>query len=174
MEWYQVNVEKAGTGDIDALVELRIAYLREDNGSLENSDLAAIRKDLPGYYQEHLNRDLLVYVIRDRKTIVSCAFLLVVEKPMSPAFINGKTGIVLNVYTRPSFRRKGYAGAIMNALIDEAKEKEIAVIELKSTEDGYPLYCSVGFTDDGSRYHRMKWKNESLKLRGEPAVKENG
>jgi GNAT superfamily N-acetyltransferase len=54
---------------------------------------------------------------------------------MSPAFINGRTGMVLNVYTCPSYRRKGCAKMIMEALISEAKKMEISVIELKATED---------------------------------------
>ena len=45
----------------------------------------------------------------------------------------------------------------MEALLSEAKETEISSIELKATEDGYPLYRSVGFTDDDSGYHFMKW-----------------
>ena len=94
-----MNVEKAGIKDIESLVRMRTDYLAEDNGSLEDRDLAAIQRDLPGYFQAHLDRDLLVYVIRDGQVIVSCAFLLLVEKPLSPAFINGKTGTVLNVYT---------------------------------------------------------------------------
>ncbi len=154
-----MNVEIAGTEDIEALVKLRISYLIEDNGSLDAQDLAAIKKELPGYFQVHLDKDLFVYVIRDGQTIASCAFLLIVEKPMSPAFINGRTGIVLNVYTCPAYRRGGCARMIMEALLSEAKRREISVIELKATEDGYPLYRSVGFVDDGSRYHMMKWEN---------------
>ena len=133
-----MNAEKAGTDDIEVLVKMRLNYLLEDNGSLDAQDLAAIKRDLPGYFQAHLGKDLFVYVIRDGQNIVSCAFFLIVEKPMSPAFINGRTGMVLNVYTCPSYRRKGCA---------------------KATEDGYPLYRSVGFMEDDSKYHRMKWKN---------------
>ena len=29
----------------------------------------------------------------------------------------------------------------------------------KASEDGYPLYSSVGFMEDDSKYYRMKWKN---------------
>ena len=86
-------------------------------------------------------------------------FLLIVEKPMSPAFINGKTGLVLNVYTCPSYRRKGCAKTIMEALLSEAKKMKISVIELKATEDGYPLYRSVGYLEKGSKYQIMQWKN---------------
>ena len=152
-----MNVEKAGMKDIESLVRMRTEYLAEDNGGLDDRDLAAIQRDLPGYFRANLDKDLFVYVIRDGQEIVSCAFLLLVEKPMSPAFINGKTGTVLNVYTCRPNRRRGYARMIMEALLAEAREKEISVLELKATEDGYPLYRSVGFRDDGSKYKMMKW-----------------
>ena len=152
-----MNVEKAGMKDIESLVLMRTEYLAEDNGGLDDRDLAAIQRDLPGYFRAHLDKDLFVYVIRDGQEIVSCAFLLLVEKPMSPAFINGKTGTVLNVYTGKLYRRRGYARMIMETLLSEAREKEISVLELKATEDGYPLYRSVGFRDDRSKYRMMKW-----------------
>ena len=82
-----MNVEKAGMKDIESLVRMRTEYLAEDNGGLDDRDLAAIQRDLPGYFRAHLDKDLFVYVIRDGQEIVSCAFLLLVEKPMSPAFI---------------------------------------------------------------------------------------
>ena len=154
-----MNVEKAGTDDIDALVKMRLDFLCEDNGSLDEHDIAVIRKDLPDYFRMHMDRDLFVYVIRDGKAIVSCAFLLVVVKPMSPAFINGRTGTVLNVYTCPPYRRRGYAKMIMETLLHDAKDKQVSVVELKSTRAGYHLYRSTGFSDDCSRYQMMKWTN---------------
>ena len=121
-------VEKAGPADLAELVELRLAYLREDHGSLDEGTVLAIRRDLPGYFRAHLNRDLLAYIIREGQAIAACAFLLLVEKPMSPAFLNGKTGTVLNVYTRPEWRRKGYARHVMEALLAEARELALSVI----------------------------------------------
>ena len=153
-----MRIEKAGFADVDALTTLRLEYLIEDNGSLEHSDAEMIRNNLPGYIREHLKKDLFAYVIREDDTIVSCAFLLIVMKPMSPAFINGKTATILNVYTLPAYRRRGYARMLMNAMITDAKELNIDVIELKATADGYDLYRSVGFEDDRSKYHLMKWK----------------
>ena len=153
-----MRIEKAGFADADALTALRLEYLTEDNGSLEHRVIETIRNNLPGYIREHLKKDLFAYVIRENDTIVSCAFLLIVIKPMSPAFIHGKTATVLNVYTLPAYRRRGYARMLMNAVIADAKESNIDVIELKATEDGYDLYRSVGFEDDRSKYHLMKWK----------------
>ncbi len=161
-----MRVEKAGIADIGELTELRLEYLAEDHGSLEDTDAERIRNALPGYFRDHLNRDLFAYVIREEGTIVSCAFLLIVMKPMSPAFINGKTAAVLNVFTRPSCRRRGYAKTVMDALMADAGEKDVAVVELKATEDGYALYRSAGFADDRSKYHLMKWKPQPESGRG--------
>ena len=153
-----MRIEKAGIADADELTELRLEYLKEDNGLLERNDAETIRSALPNYIQKHLNKDLFAYVIRENGIIVSCAMLLIVLKPMSPAFINGKTATVLNVFTCRPYRRKGYARMIMDALIADAEQQNIAVIELKATEDGYGLYRSVGFDDDHTKYHQMKWK----------------
>ena len=71
-----MKVEKAGMGDVEALVKMRHNYVIEDNGSLDAQDLAAIKRDLPGYFQAHLDKDLFVYVIRDGQNIVSCAFTI--------------------------------------------------------------------------------------------------
>ena len=154
-----MDVQKARLSDIDSLVDLRIRYLTEDHGRLEVQDAEAIAEKLPEYFRAHLGKDLFCYIVRDGQDIVSCAFLLIVEKPMSPAFINGKTGTVLNVYTRPAHRHKGYAGLIMKELLSDARKMALCTIELKATDAGYSLYRSAGFVDDVSKYHLMTWKN---------------
>ena len=79
------------------------------------------------------------------------------EKPMSPSFITGKTGTVLNVYTKPEYRHNGYAKRLMTMMLEDATKLGISVIDLKATEDGYPLYKSVGFEDVIAIYHNMKF-----------------
>ena len=148
-------IGKASEKEIDELVEFRLAYLKEDFGKISESDLQKLKETLPQYFRNHLNRDLFVYVVREADEILACAFLLVVEKPMSPAFITGKTGTVLNVYTKPEYRKRGYAKQLMNALLEDAKANDLSVVELKATEDGYQLYKSVGFEDVVSKYHNM-------------------
>lgn len=151
------KVEYAKETDITALTELRLAYLEEDHGKLSEGEIELISRDLPNYFARNLNQNLFCYLIREREEIAACAFLLVVEKPMSPSFLTGRTGTVLNVYTKPSYRHKGYARQIMEKLLADAADKNLSVVDLKSTEDGYRLYQSVGFADDESAYHLMKF-----------------
>lgn len=153
-------VECAEIKDIALLTELRLAYLQEDNGELSKDDTRKIRQDLPAYFERNLNRNIFCYFIREKDEVIACAFLLIVEKPLSPMFITGRTGTVLNVYTKPAYRRRGYAKKIMDKLLLDAVEKNLSVVELKSTDDGYHLYKSVGFTEDVSKYRFMKWRNQ--------------
>ena len=41
-------------------------------------------------------------------------------------------------------------------MLEDATAQDVSVIELKSTEDGYSLYKSVGFEDVVVKYHNMK------------------
>lgn len=45
----------------------------------------------------------------------------------------------------------------MERLLADAADKNLSVVDLKSTEDGYRLYQSVGFVDDVPTYHLMRF-----------------
>ena len=81
---------KATVEDIVQLTALRIAYLTEDNGELKEHDLEIIKRNLPDYFMRNLNKNIFCYDVRDEKIIVACALLLIVEKPLSPAFLPEK------------------------------------------------------------------------------------
>lgn len=151
-------IDRATNEDIEQLTELRLAYLTEDHGELNEKEVETIKRDLPEYFARNLTKNIFAYVARNGQEIVACALLLVVEKPMSPAFMNGKTGTVLNVYTKPRHRHNGYAKKLMNMLLEDAVNMGLSVVELKATEDGYSLYKSIGFKDAVSKYHQMEWR----------------
>lgn len=149
--------EKANIADMDQLVKLRTEYLTEDFGDISKDQMTRICEKLPCYYRKHLNVDLFVYVCRADDDIVSCCFLCVTEKPSSPSFLNGKIGTVLNVYTKPEYRRKGIARKLLKLLLSDSEKMELDHIELKATDSGYDLYRSIGFEDVVSKYHNMKF-----------------
>lgn len=157
MRRYIMIFEKADINDSESLVKLRIDYLTEDYGSIPENQLSRIAGNLPDYFSRHLNRDLFVFVCRNNDVIVSCCFLYVSEKPSNPAFITGKTGTVLNVYTRPEYRKKGLAGKLLSLMLSASKEMGLDFVELKSTESGYNLYRSLGFEEVVSKYRNMKY-----------------
>ena len=149
--------EKASIEDISELVDLRTEYLLEDHGEIPQTKLSLIADSLPYYFTNHLNKDLIAFVCRDKGQILGCCFLYISEKPSSPSFINGRTGTVMNVYTRPRFRKRGIARELMKMLLSESKNKKLDHVELKATDSGYSLYKSLGFEDTISKYHNMKY-----------------
>lgn len=150
-----IQYGKASLNNIEELVQLRLDYLLEDYGTLTDEQIEKMKASLPEYYLKHLNKDLFVYIARE-EVIISCCFLLVSEKPANPSFINGRTGTVLNVYTKREYRRRGIARELMEQLLAEAEQMGLDFVELKATDAGYNLYKTVGFKDVDSKYHNMK------------------
>lgn len=147
--------EKAGAEEISTLVDLRIAYIKEDHGGLTEDTEKRLRSVLPAYFTEHLNRDLFVYTAKDG-AVVSCAFLVIAELPANPNFITGRIGTVYNVYTAPEYRRKGLARRVMGELLSDAEKFGLDFVELKATKDGYRLYKTLGFQETVSEYVPMR------------------
>ena len=151
-----MRFEKADDRDIARLIDLRLAYLTEDLGQMDEREAALLADRLRDYFERNLNARVFAYAAREGEEIVSCALLLVVEKPASPAFPTGNTGMVLNVYTKPEYRQKGYARRVMNLLLADADRMGLDPIELKATGSGRRLYRLAGFEDADQRYRLMK------------------
>ena len=98
----------------------------------------------------------IAYLAETGNNIIATAFLVISEKPANPAFITGKIGTVLNVFTYPEYRKKGIATELLKRLIEEAKAQNVSYIELSATESGKPLYEKLGFQTKQSRYTEMK------------------
>ena len=133
---------------IPQIIEKRIAYLHEYHQGLAQHHVDDLVPKLRQYFQKHLNQNIHAYIATDEDNrIHSIALLLITEKPARPSFINGRTGLVLNVYTDPGFRKQGHAEKLMQLLIQDAGKFNLDYIELTATKDGYPLYQKLGFHD---------------------------
>ena len=142
------ELTSVGLECIDELIELRIAYLAADFGELAAKDETSIRAALPSYFERHLERDLIAFVARaESGRIASVALLLISEKPANPRFVNGQIGTVFNVFTVPVYRRQGLASQVMGELLAHARALNLDLVELNATDEGYPLYRSLGFED---------------------------
>lgn len=124
MEW-----TKAVLTEIPQLIEMRIAYLTEDYHSLTLHQQQAIRGQLPEYFAGHLNKDLIVFVAREEKTIVATAFLLVTHMPANPSAITGRFGTMLNVYTKPEYRRQGISRKLVSMALEYARKEQLSYVD---------------------------------------------
>ncbi len=151
-----MNIRKAGIEDIPQLVEMRIGYLTVDCGDLTTEELGALKLQLPDYFRRQLGSGVLAYVAEEDERLVSTVLMVIAEKPANPHFITGKTGTLLNVFTRPEYRRQGLAGKLIDLAIQDAKQLNLSYIDLSASKEGYPLYKKIGFTESHSDFVPMK------------------
>lgn len=142
-----MNIRKATIDDIDILIKLRLDFLLADIGNLTADEETAIRTQLATYFTKHINHNFIAILAETDNNVVSTAFLAISERPANPAFITGKTGTLLNVFTYPKYRRMGFSTKAICQIIDEAKQLGVSSIDLSATQDGKPLYEKLGFIE---------------------------
>lgn len=152
----EITYRKATKLDIDVLIDLRLEYLLSDRGFLSEKDKDKITVQLKEYFNRNIDTAFLAVIAESNGEVVSTAYLAISEKPANPSFITGKIGTVLNVYTRPQFRRKGISTNVLTLLIERAKQYDVSKIELSATEMGKSLYTKLGFSEKKSRYTDMQ------------------
>jgi GNAT superfamily N-acetyltransferase len=140
---------------IDTLIAFRFAYLESEH-TVTPSDRAAFSAQFESFFGEHLGRDCECFLGDVDGEAVSVIFLIKCEKPANFAFRNGHTAMLMNVYTKPEHRGKGYASKLLEYVIDYARTENIACIDLSATVMGRPLYEKHGFLPRGNGNSEMR------------------
>jgi GNAT superfamily N-acetyltransferase len=78
-------------------------------------------------------------------TIVGGGAVLISPWPCHPYDASCRRATILNVYAYPQYRRKGVARALMHAILEWCRSEGFAVVFLHASDDGRPLYESLGF-----------------------------
>jgi GNAT superfamily N-acetyltransferase len=79
-------------------------------------------------------------------TLAACAVATIERRLGGPANPTGRIGYIFNVATDPGWRRRGYSRACMLSLLDWLREQGVVKVELRATQEGEPLYRSLGFS----------------------------
>ncbi|HZM74801.1 MAG TPA: GNAT family N-acetyltransferase [Candidatus Limnocylindrales bacterium] len=79
--------------------------------------------------------------------LAACAVGTIEERLGGPRNPSGLAGYVFNVCTEGAFRRRGYSRACMLSLLSWYRESGVERIDLRASDDGAPLYRSLGFID---------------------------
>ena len=58
----------------------------------------------------------------------------------------GRSGHIANLYTLPAHRRRGLARSLLELMLAWAKQEQLSRITLTASDQGRPLYESLGFT----------------------------
>jgi len=141
-----LTYKKATLNDLKILTDTRITVLRAANKLSDDVDMSVVREESYHYYQDALTNDTHVaYLVFDGDVFVGSGGISFFK--VMPTFRNpsGWKAYIMNMYTKPEYRRNGIAYKTLDLLIAEAKCKGISAISLEATDMGRPLYEKYGF-----------------------------
>lgn len=142
----ELDYRKATTDDLDILTKTRIEVLRAANALDDNTNMSRVEKESRAYYENALaNGSHTAYLVFDGDVFIGVGGISYYT--VMPTFHNptGRKAYIMNMYTRPDYRRMGIASKTLDLLIQDAKKRNITFISLEATDMGGKLYERYGF-----------------------------
>lgn len=141
-----LNFHKATIADIDVLTKTRIEVLRAANNLSDDVDMSLVELESYNYYQTCFEKDAHVaYLVYDNDKFAGCGGISFYEVMPTYSNSSGKNAYIMNMYTRPNYRRQGIASKTLDLLIQEAITRGVKKISLEATEIGRLVYEKYGF-----------------------------
>ncbi|HKO24556.1 MAG TPA: GNAT family N-acetyltransferase [Chloroflexota bacterium] len=150
------NIRRATPEDVEALVHLRLALLREAQDLTDNTPVAALAHATRQYLAEKIPTDeFIAWVAEVHGIIVGTSGLVFVHRPPSAQNLSGMEAYVMNMYTAPAWRGQGVATALLKEVMGFVKGTSAWRIYLHATTDGKRIYEKAGFVAKTSEMELM-------------------
>ena len=138
--------KNATLNDLEILVQTRIEVLRAANKLPTDTDMTEVEKQSFAYYKKALaDQSHIAYLVYDDDKVIGTGgvgFFKVMPTYHNPT---GKKAYIMNMYTKPEYRRQGIAYQTLDMLVQDSKALGISAISLEATDMGRPLYEKYGF-----------------------------
>ncbi len=146
----KITYRKATLHDVENLAELRVIFINEVFSIKESQDSIQLKKELTEYFKASLSdQSNIAWIAEYENKIISTSTLVIWHAPPTYSGLGkkGLRGYILNMYTEKKFRKKGIASVLMEKIINEAKDLNLELVHLHSTNDGIGIYRKMGFQD---------------------------
>jgi GNAT superfamily N-acetyltransferase len=146
-----VHIRRATIADISALARHRTGMYR-DMKHIPESEESRFRELSAEYFRGALQSGeyvaWLAVTTTQPEEVIGGAGLIVrsmIPRPGIAGGIEVREAQVVNVYTEAAWRRRGVAALLMRHLIDFTRANRLTRVSLHASDDGRPLYESLGF-----------------------------
>jgi GNAT superfamily N-acetyltransferase len=151
----EYRIRRATVEDAPVIARHRAAMFR-DMGDASGDDVARIESASILYLRRMISERRFLGWLAERQGEVVAGGGLVVSQllPRPGAVDGGEQALILNVYCEPEHRRRGLARALMEVMLEWCKRERMAKVVLHASQDGRPLYESLGFIQT----NEMRWQ----------------
>jgi ribosomal protein S18 acetylase RimI-like enzyme len=157
-----VLIRRATVADAPIIVAHRRAMF-EAMGYTSCADLDAMDAKFAEWIVDKLTRGEYQgwFIANGQGAVVAGAGLWFVDWPAHPLDQSGKRAYVLNVYTCPDYRRRGLARRLMMMILDYGRARKLRMISLHASNEGRPLYESLGFQQTNEMRFKLTTMDEN-------------
>lgn len=131
----------------DDFCRLRMKLFYELGEINSETDIYSLEKATRDYYMLHIDKDMICWGIKYKNEIAATASLCLFSRIPYEENKTGSEGYILNIYTLPQFRKKGYGKSLVNEIIKYADSNNIKRLWLDASEQGKPIYLQTGFEE---------------------------
>lgn len=135
-----VVLRRATSDDLQTLLALREEVLVAVFGLAGDYDFAAL--DTHNYFT---SGDYAILLAMEGERIAGCGAICFYRVMPSPDSPSGLCATIMNMYTRPEYRRRGIASQIVGELVELARERRATRLTLETTALGKHIYQRHGF-----------------------------
>jgi GNAT superfamily N-acetyltransferase len=96
---------------------------------------------------DHLDTHL-PYVVEVDGRIAGMAWFVPGDRVPSPVLLDRRTADIQSVYVVPELRNTGVGATLLDALVAEARVRELEHVTVHSSDRAVPLYLRGGFEQD--------------------------
>jgi GNAT superfamily N-acetyltransferase len=140
------TIRPATPADVESILHHR----REMFRSMGYGDEAALERMATacrGYFASAVSDGSYLgwMAIADDGGVVGGGGICLMDWPSNPRDPQTRRAMILNMYVEPGCRRRGIARALMQTMIDWCRAHDFRNVDLHASDEGRPLYESMGF-----------------------------
>ena len=151
-----IEYRKATVDDVEQLLKTRIDFLRNaKNIKNENDEKILVLSNRDFLSSALLDGSYIQFLAVDDSQIAGTSSVSFYRLPPHAHRLSGKVAYIANMFTYPTYRKRGIATKLFAMSVEIAKEVGCAEICLDATEMGRPIYEKYGFkkNEDAMSYY---------------------
>jgi len=158
----EVVIRRGSLADVDALARHRAEMFR-DMGALSDEAYAPLVEATRAWYGRAIPAGEYVAWVahpegRPGEIVAGAGMQLrdLIPRPSRDGgyLVQGRQGLIVNVFTERPWRRRGIAEALMRELLAWARENGVESLVLHASDEGRPLYERLGFVSTNEMGYR--------------------
>jgi GNAT superfamily N-acetyltransferase len=142
-----VTVRRGTAEDAPALARMRWRWRVKERGATSEVSREAFVDFFTAWVVDHLHTHL-PFVVEVDGALAGMAWLMLSDRVPAPGIMYRRTGDVQSVYVVPERRNAGVGAALMNAVLAEARMRELEFVTVHSSQGAVTMYERAGFHHD--------------------------